>query len=133
VLLFGFTILGMLAVRVYQGAPPIPERVVDASGETLFTAEDIHAGQSVFLENSLMQYGTILGHGAYLGEDFTADYLHRAALHVLTSNGGPDAADALERTRQEFKAISYDPTTRTLTITDAQASAFEELTDHCAA
>jgi nitric oxide reductase subunit B len=27
-----------------------------------------------------MKYGSIFGHGAYLGPDFTADYLHRAAL-----------------------------------------------------
>ena len=26
-----------------------------------------------------MEYGSIFGHGAYLGPDFTADYLHRAA------------------------------------------------------
>jgi nitric oxide reductase subunit B len=133
VLLFGFTILGMLAVRVYQGAPPIPERVVSSSGETLFTAEDIHDGQRVFLENGLMQYGTILGHGAYLGEDFTADYLHRAAQLVLTENGGPDAADALERTRREFKANTYDAQSGTLTITAAQAAAFDELVTYYAA
>ena len=33
----------------------------------------------MFLNNGLMEYGSVLGHGAYLGPDYTADYLRRAA------------------------------------------------------
>ena len=36
------------------------------------------AGQLVFEKYGLMEYGTIFGHGAYLGPDFTADYIERA-------------------------------------------------------
>ena len=32
----------------------------------------------MFLHNGLMEYGSAFGHGAYLGPDFTADYLRRA-------------------------------------------------------
>ena len=46
------------------------------------------AGQEVFLRNGLMEYGSIFGHGAYLGPDFTADYLHRAALIAIDHYGG---------------------------------------------
>ncbi len=49
----------------------------------LFTGADITAGQEIFFRNGLMEYGSIFGHGAYLGPDFTADYLHRAALMVI--------------------------------------------------
>jgi nitric oxide reductase subunit B len=42
--------------------------------------EDVLAGQEVFLKNDLMEYGSIFGHGSYLGPDFTTDYPHRAAL-----------------------------------------------------
>jgi nitric oxide reductase large subunit len=49
----------------------------------LFTRGDVLAGQAVFLRNGLMEYGSIFGHGAYLGPDFTADYLHRAARSVI--------------------------------------------------
>lgn len=73
VLLLGFFVIGFLAFRVYEGAPPIADRVVSEVGDVLFAADEVHAGQAVFLERGLMQYGTILGHGAYLGEDFTAD------------------------------------------------------------
>lgn len=112
---------------MYKGAPPIPDRVVSEDGDVLFTADDIHAGQAVFLERGLMQYGTILGHGAYLGEDFTADYLHRSAEFVLTENGGPKAEGALDAVREKFRRNTYDPETGTLTITDDQAGAFDEL------
>src|SRR5687767_12115920 len=79
---FGFTVLGYMAARTYQAEPPIPDRVVASSGTHLFSGNDVRAGQDVFLRNGLMQYGSIFGHGAYLGPDFTADYLHRAAVSV---------------------------------------------------
>ena len=86
----GFTILGILAYLVYQEQPPIPARVVTASGDTLFTSADIVDGMNVFQRYGLMEYGTIYGHGAYLGPDFTAQYLHRSA--TLMSEGYRSAA-----------------------------------------
>ena len=88
VLLFGFFVMGLLAYRTYTDEPPIPARMVDPSGKILFTASDVIAGQEVFLRNGLMEYGSIFGHGAYLGPDFTADYLHRAALASIDQYGG---------------------------------------------
>jgi len=79
VMLFGFFVMGLLAYYTYTDEPPIPAKVVDASGTVLFTGQDIIGGQEVFLKNGLMEYGSIFGHGAWLGPDFTADYLHRAA------------------------------------------------------
>ena len=80
VVLFGFFVLGLLAYRTYQAKPPVPERVVAPGGEVLYTAADVAKGQQVFLHNGLMEYGSVFGHGAYLGPDFTADYLRRAAV-----------------------------------------------------
>src|SRR5215204_1274108 len=103
VVLFGFFVLGLLAYRAYSGQPPIPERIVDPGGNVVFTGADVRAGQGVFLRNGLMQYGSIFGHGAYLGPDFTADYLHRSALFVRDRYGGersaaiPAVTDALGR------------------------------------
>ena len=85
VILCGFFILGLLAYRTYTASPPVPERVVDAGGRVLFTGRDISAGQQVFLHNGLMEYGSVFGHGAYLGPDYTADYLRRAADIVRSS------------------------------------------------
>ena len=82
VVLFGFFVLGLLAYRTYTEQPPIPGRVVDPAGQIVFTGKDVRAGQEVFLRNGLMEYGSIFGHGAYLGPDSTAEYLHDAALFV---------------------------------------------------
>jgi len=67
VFLFGFFVLGFLAYRTYTGEPPIPGKVVDPDGRLLFTRANIMAGQGTFLRNGLMDYGSIFGHGAYLG------------------------------------------------------------------
>jgi nitric oxide reductase subunit B len=126
VTVFGFTVLGWLAYRAHSAAPPIPIRVVDATGNVLFTGADVIAGQEVFLRNGLMEYGSIFGHGAYLGPDFTAESLRRAALAVRDSYGG--ATDQAQgRTVDDFKTNRYDPATGTLPYTAAQAAAFAEL------
>jgi hypothetical protein len=89
VMLFGFFVMGLLAYYTYtQQQPPIPTRVLNANGATLFTASDITAGQELFLKNGLMEYGSIFGHGAWLGPDFTTDYLHRAAGISIDYYGG---------------------------------------------
>jgi nitric oxide reductase subunit B len=78
----GFTILVILSVGSYKNAPPIPKRVVGPSGEIIYSGEDIIAGQQVFLKYGLMENGSIWGHGAYLGPDFSASYLHALAIDV---------------------------------------------------
>ncbi|MEU6611019.1 cbb3-type cytochrome c oxidase subunit I [Streptomyces shenzhenensis] len=132
VTLGGFFVLGLLAIRTYQAQPPIPERTVTASGQVVFTGDDVRDGQKVFLRAGLMQYGSIYGHGAYLGPDFTADYLHRSASMVRKQYGGAGSANAAERTVGEYRTNRYDKATGTLVWSDAQAAAFTELTKHYA-
>lgn len=127
VFLCGFLILGMLAYRTYTGAPPIPSQVVDPNGRVLFTGQDITDGQEVFLRNGLMEYGSIFGHGAYLGPDFTADYLHRAALLAIEHYGGPLSEAAKQQTITDFKTNRYSASTGILTYSAAQSEAFEKL------
>jgi nitric oxide reductase subunit B len=125
--LFGLVLMGWLT---YRSDPPIPERVVTTAGVVVFTGEDIRAGQDVFLKNGLMEYGSIFGHGAYLGPDFTADYLHRSATEVLDTYGGPTSDSAARRTREDFRTNHYDVGTRSLTFSMAQADAFPVLLAH---
>ena len=124
----GFAILSYLAIRIYQDHAPVPGRIVSESGETFLTEEDILQGQEHFLTYGLMQYGTVYGHGAYRGPDFTADYLHRAgAAHagaLRRRRGGPD------RVRKELRENRYDPETETLVWTEGQVSAFEAIHRH---
>ena len=126
VLLIGFLIMGILAYYTYTDEPPIPQTVKNPAGGILFTRTDILAGQQIFLGNGLMEYGSIFGHGAYLGPDFTAEYLHRAALSSIDFYGGPNSDTARNRTIEDFKTNRYDATTGTLTYTDAQSHAFEQ-------
>lgn len=78
----GFTVLIWLSLQVYHDAPPIPAQVVSPGGDTIFTHADILAGQRLFLQYGLMENGSIWGHGAYLGADFSAAYLHALAIDV---------------------------------------------------
>ena len=74
----GFFGLGVAGYLNYTQEAPMPATVVGPDDAPLFARADIIAGQKVFLANGLMEYGSVFGHGAYLGPDFTADYLHRA-------------------------------------------------------
>jgi nitric oxide reductase subunit B len=49
IVIFGFTVMGMLAYQTYTGEPPIPLRVTDIAGQVLFTRGDILVGRGVFL------------------------------------------------------------------------------------
>ena len=123
--LLGFLLLGILAYRTYTDEPPIPSKVLGSTGELLFTGQDVVAGQEVFLKNGLMEYGSIFGHGAYLGPDFTADYLHRAALLSEEHYGGSSSDTARQQTIADFKANRYDEASGVLTFSPAQTEAFE--------
>jgi nitric oxide reductase subunit B len=125
----GFCVLGYLAYRIYNEHPPIPKKVVTQDGKVLFSGDDIMAGQHVFQKYGLMEYGTLFGHGAYLGPDFTAQYMHEAALAMLRfySPNAEPTADTRARVAQEFKQNVYQPATGTLPYTAGQAHAFEHL------
>jgi nitric oxide reductase subunit B len=79
VMIFGFSTLSFVTVQTYDNAPPIPARVVEEAGGTIFTHDDVLRGQEVFFKYGLMEHGSLWGHGAYLGPDYSAEYLHRLA------------------------------------------------------
>ena len=138
VMIFGFTILTIITVETYNNAPPIADRVVDAQGHTVFTGDDVLRGQEVFLKYGLMEHGTLWGHGAYLGPDYTAEYLHRLAeisreTLATIQHGKPYAEIATssareidETVRVETKENRYDPSTGTLRFTPGEVAAFTQ-------
>lgn len=127
--LVGFSILGYLAYRNTTAKPPLPREVRSADGKVLFTGADIIGGQQLFQKYGLMQYGTLFGHGAYLGPDFTAQYLRMTGEKELIfySQQGMPRAVAADRVRAEAKANSYNPALDNLIYTPAQASAYQEM------
>src|SRR5215467_8704664 len=132
VMLFGFFVMGLLAYYTYTQQPPIPARVVDVNGVTQFTGSDITAGQEVFLKNGLMEYGSIFGHGAWLGPDFTTDYLHRGAEISIDFYGGKALDNARLQTIADAKTNLYNPSTGVLTYSPGQSAAFQKLTAYYA-
>ncbi len=137
IMVFGFSILLWLAARTYVDAPPIPEQVVSASGEMIFTGADILAGQEVFLKYGLMENGTIWGHGAYLGPDFSAEYLHTLSLDASETiarqrfNRGLKGLTTVERSavnaevEATLKQNRYDAKTRTLTLSPFEIASYQ--------
>jgi len=136
--MLGFTVLIWLAVRTYLDAPPIPARAINAAGETIFTRDDILAGQQVFLKYGLMENGSIWGHGAYLGPDFSASYLHTLGVDASESlahqrYGRPmQALTAAERNaihadiQQLLKHNRYDPHTQALVLTQPEIASYQD-------
>ena len=141
-LLVGFSGLLMGGFWIYQSAAPVPARVVDPQGRTLTTAESIKGGQAVYQKYGLMDYGSVLGHGAYLGPDFTADSLHVVTTaaqdrQARAEYGRPFAeltaaqrAAVAETVRQELRVNRYDAATGTLTLTDSQVAGLEAVRTH---
>ena len=74
-----------------------------------------------------MEYGSVFGHGAYLGPDYTADYLRRASDSVRDQLGGERSDSARQETIAQFQDNRYDPDTGTLPLSAEQAVAFGEL------
>lgn len=126
--LAGFIVLGYLAFRVQQDHPPIPA-TVQSGGKVLFTGDDIMGGQHLFQKYGLMQHGTLFGHGAYLGPDFTAQYLHLAGDEMLGFYGsqGMPPVEARDRVTTETKKNAYDPATGVLAFTPGQAFAYDRM------
>ncbi|MCK5878371.1 MAG: cbb3-type cytochrome c oxidase subunit I, partial [Holophagae bacterium] len=80
-------LIGFTATLVKE-VPPIPQKVVASNGSILYTYDDVVEGKGYFQEFDLMDYGTMLGMGAYLGPDFTEETMHRriVALYGSYSN-----------------------------------------------
>jgi nitric oxide reductase subunit B len=138
VMVFGFAVLIAITVMGYRNAPPIPGKVVDPQGTPLFTGADIRAGQGVFLKYGLMDNGSVWGHGAYLGPDFSAAALHQMGLDAADALAGKQYGKAfadLDPQQQAavraqvavvLKANHYDAATDTLRLTEAESQAWQK-------
>jgi len=78
-----FGVLLWMGGEIHRQAPPMPEQVVTADGELVFTRSDIETGRQVWQSIGGHQLGSIWGHGGYVAPDWTADWLHREAIATL--------------------------------------------------
>lgn len=77
VMVLGFAGLIVITSLAYRNAQPIPAQIIDAQVVPLFFGDEINEGQAIFLKYGLMNNGSVWGHGAYLGPDYSAESLHR--------------------------------------------------------
>lgn len=137
-----FTLLGYFGAEVYREAPPIPDRVVSADGDTLMTEESILDGQTARQSVGGMQLGSIWGHGAYQAPDWTADWLHRELETWLDiaareeygqdwHNLSGQQQNALQYDlKTEYRTNTYDAATSTLHLSERRTAAIAETADY---
>ncbi|MEA4903264.1 MAG: nitric-oxide reductase large subunit [Petrimonas sp.] len=133
-----FAVLLFFGNQIYQKAPPVPDQVVDESGNVLFTGSSIKDGQNVWQSMGGQEVGTVWGHGAYVAPDWTADYLHREAQYLLNKWAGGDFNSQsdeqqalLEKRLQDFlRKNTYNEATKTLTLSADRIEAFEHNKAH---
>lgn len=138
VMVLGFSGLMTITLLAYRNAPPIPDRIVDAHGVTLFSGDDIRDGQAVFLTYGLMANGSIWGHGAYLGPDYSAEALHRMGVdtaEAIAQHTYQQPLAALTRMQQAgiraetalaLKTNRYDEATGTLHLIAPETEAYRQ-------
>jgi len=133
----GFSVLIWVAVRSYKDAPPIPENVVGTAGTTLLPGP-ISSGATGVSQARPHGEWHDLGHGAYLGPDFSATYLHAlavdAAEFIARENFKRSVSQltAIERAAVNAEASAllkqnrYNPENQTLSFTAAEEASYPQ-------
>ena len=142
ILMVTFGLLGYYGKEVYRQAPPIPDKVVSASGKVLMTQESILDGQTAWQSVGGMQLGSIWGHGAYQAPDWTADWLHRELVAWLDlaaqdtfqkpyAQLSPEQQNQLQfALKQEYRKNTYNTSTGVAAVTDRRAQAIGQTADY---
>jgi len=140
---FWIIALIMVSVLIYYTAnlqkevPPIPQQVTAESGEVLYTYDDVVAGKAYFQQFDLTDWGSLLGMGAYMGPDFSTDFVHYRATFLYDYYGmelykkkNADLTEVergavKERVKQDFKKQTTLLESKTV-YTNASAAAYKE-------
>ena len=142
VMVLGFAGLMIITTMAYRNAPPVPERVINAQDATVFTGDDVRDGQTVFLKYGLMANGSIWGHGAYVGPDYSADALHRLGMNTAEAVAQQrfqrsfamltpvEQAAVTGEAAATLKTNRYEAATETLRFTPAESVAYEQQISH---
>jgi len=140
--LLSFTVLVTGGIGVFRSVAPVPQEIRTPDGVAMATAATIRGGQAVYQQYGLMDWGSTLGDGAYLGDDFTATTLHLVTdamrdFYARQQFGQPYAA--LDPTRQagvaalviqDLKTNRYDANTGVLTLSSAEVYALTQVRNY---
>ncbi len=144
---FWFIAIFMVVALIYFTAnlqkevPPIAKEVKSTSGEVLYTYDDVAQGKGYFQQFDLMDWGSMLGMGAYMGPDFTTEFFHHRAVYLYDYYGQEiygksgkelttiEKGAVKERVKQDFheqtKLLESG-----VTYTDASAEAYKKNVIH---
>ena len=134
--IFMVTILIYYTANLHKEVPPIPKEVRSASGELLYTYDDVVEGKGYFQEFDLTDWGTLLGMGAYMGPDFSTTFYHHRVEDLYDHYGMQmygkkmdqlsdiEKGAVKERVKQDVKEQTQ-LSTGTVTYTDASAQAYK--------
>jgi len=91
-----FTYLTIIQIK---DVPPIPKEVKGT--QVVYTYDDVVQGKAYFQKYVIMDHGTLLGNGGYIGPDYTAWMLHEkiTALRDIYAN---------EKYGKEYKQLSEE-------------------------
>lgn len=141
-LVASFGVLLWMGGDIHRQAPPMPDRVMTESGETVFTREDIEYGRRVWQSIGGMQLGSIWGHGALVAPDWSADWLHRELverLQIEADNSGLGRYDDLDEVQQvalqtqirsDYRTNTWNADSRVITVSDDRAVAMARVAAH---
>src|SRR6478672_12639617 len=142
-LIASFSVLLWSGGEIFRAAPPIPEQVVSRDGQVVYTRADIEQGRQVWQSIGGMELGSIWGHGSYVAPDWSADWLHREATDVLDQWARRDydapayaqlsaeqQAGLRGRLQEMMRANTYDPATKTITLTQERVIALSNVAAH---
>lgn len=141
-LIAGFSILLLGGFWIYQGGAPYPAKVVSEDGTVLMDVAQIKGGQAVYQKYGLMDYGSVLGHGSYLGPDYTAESLHIVvgamrdyyAQEKYNKNYSDLTVEQqggiAESVKGEIRKNRYDKESDTLTLTNAQVAGLKAVENY---
>tara|TARA_R110002049_G_scaffold228528_6_gene400681 strand:+ start:3644 stop:5860 length:2217 start_codon:yes stop_codon:yes gene_type:complete len=146
VVTLSFIVLIWIGTEIYQTQPPLPDQVVvKETGEVFYSKADIQIGQNVWESIGGMEVGSIWGHGSYVAPDWTADWIHKEAVYLLehwaqddfnTNYASLDVekkAALKARLIKDIKTNSYNPETKTITVSKTRVLAIQQNITHYSA
>ena len=141
-LIASFGVMLWLGVDLHQTAPPIPERVVSANKQVVYTRADIERGRQVWQSVGGQQLGSIWGHGALIAPDWSADWLHREIEAMADLNARGETAEPFAMLddagkarihallKPQIRTNTYDPETGDLLVSQMRAQAISQVAAH---
>ncbi|MDP4171722.1 MAG: cbb3-type cytochrome c oxidase subunit I, partial [Bacillota bacterium] len=140
-ILLSFTVLLGGGYWIFKEQAPRPVEVTNQKGDVLLTKKSIMGGQAVFQKYGLMDYGTVLGHGSYMGPDYTAEALKIYTEGMQNYKANKKFGSNFSQLKDDEKTIirsnvikemrknRYQSSTDKMKLTDAQAFGLERVRD----